>query len=165
MDKDLMQQAHLRLEEIRARNGGRLTPDDVVADAKKKDSPLHAFPEWQGWDQKKMIHEFLLDAARKIITRITVTVTNEKLTLVAPYYIRDPAAATNQQGYTSVIDLKSSEDLAREALIAEFRRVAGMLERARSFAVVLGMQDEIDQLATNVAGVRRFLGGENSAAQ
>ena len=35
-----------RLIEIEEANGGRLTPDAVVRDAKRKDSPLHSCFEW-----------------------------------------------------------------------------------------------------------------------
>lgn len=40
------QEAGSRIHAIRKRKGGTITPDDVLADARKKSSPLHGHFEW-----------------------------------------------------------------------------------------------------------------------
>ena len=144
-----------RLALIEKANGGRLTPDDVVQDAKKKDSPLHAHFEW---DTKKAAAAYWIEQARELIVSVRVVVRTEHTRVSAPYYVRDPNAESGQQGYVSVPMLRTDQDMARDALVAEFGRVAAMLTRARALAAALEAADDVDALLQNVVGLRqRFM--------
>lgn len=151
-----------RLAEIERANGGRLTPDAVVADAKDKNSPLHDCFEW---DVKKAAHQHWLDQARTLITSIRVVQKVDTTTVRSVYYVRDPAASDSEQGYVSVERLRSDKDMAREAIVAEFSRVADMLRRARELAVALDAADDVDTLLTSVVGLRDRLKSEPISKQ
>jgi hypothetical protein len=142
-------QEHLqRLEE---ENGGRLTPDVVVKDARDESSPLHGEFEW---DVDKAAMSHWIDTARRLIASVTVIVRTEKIDIRVPAYVRDPSAAHHEQGYVSVNRLRSDADGAREALVAEFSRAGDLLRRARSLAVALSMEDDVERIIDSVTALR-----------
>jgi hypothetical protein len=146
-----------RLEEIAERNHGLLTPSAVVADAKRKDSPLHGCFTW---DVRKAAEAHWLDQARALIASVTITVHTETTRIKAVAYVRDPASPPGTQGYRSVKELRSDTDLAREALVNEFTRVADLLRRARDLAVALDAASEVELLLQSVVGLRQRFSGE-----
>ena len=149
-----------RLAMLEAANGGILTPDAVVADAKRKDSPLHGCFEW---DTKKAAAAYWLQQARELITSIRVEMRTDTTVVSSVYYVRDPNAPSDKQGYVSVKTLKTDEEQARDALIQEFSRVAGMLRRARELAVMLDAAGRVDSLINDVVQIRTDLRGGASA--
>lgn len=152
MTKEKKEAIRQRLAEIEARNRGRLTPDAVIHDAKDKDSPLHDQFEW---DKTKAAYAHWQDQARALITSVRVIITTETSTIKSIYYVRDPSAASKDQGYVSVDKLRTDQDMARDALVAEFSRVADLLRRARELATVLEMQDEVTKLIDGTVGLRQ----------
>lgn len=152
-----------RLAEIEESNGGVLTPDAVVADARRKDSPLHDFFEW---DAKKAAHAYWVIQARELITSIRIEVRTETKVVSSVYYVRDPNAESDKQGYVSVKTLKTDEEMARAALIQAFSRVADLLRSARDLAAVLEVEDRVDQFVDQIVSFRRDIrGGEASPPQ
>lgn len=141
-----------RLAEIEAANDGRLTPAAVVADAKDPSSPLH---DCFQWDVDKAAYQHWLEQARDLITSVRITVRTETTKVSAVYYVRDPSSDPSQQGYVSVTKLRSDTDLARDALVNEFSRVADHLRRARALAAALEAADEVDALLQSVVGLRQ----------
>lgn len=152
-----------RLAQIEEANDGVLTPDAVVADARRKDSPLHDCFEW---DTKKAAQEYWVIQARQLITSIRVEMRTETKVVSAVYYVRDPNASSDKQGYVSVKTLKTDEALARDALIQAFSRVADLLRSARDLAAVLEVEDRVDQFVNEIVIFRRDIrGGEASPPQ
>jgi hypothetical protein len=149
-----------RLAVLEAANGGVLTPDAVVADARKKDSPLHACFEW---DTKKAAAAYWVQQARELITSIRVEMRTDTTVVSSVYYVRDPGSASDKQGYVSIKTLRTDEELSRDALIQEFSRVADMLKRARELAVMLDATERIDALIEQVVSFRTDLRGGASA--
>jgi hypothetical protein len=141
-----------RLAEIEDDHGGRLTPDAVVKDARSKSSPLHAHFTW---DVKEAAAAHWLTQARELITSVRVVIKTDTTSIRSVYYVRDPSANTGEQGYVSVKTLRSDQDAAREALVAEFSRVADMLRRARALAAVLEASDDVEALIGQVVGLRQ----------
>lgn len=128
---------------------GRLTPDSVVEAAKDPDHPLHDRFEW---NDAAAAHSNRLATARRLIAYAQVKVRHHKITLSAPAYVRDPQAAPGQQGYRSVISLRSDSDSARAAILAEMDRVRSILRRTRSLVLVLGREEDLDDLERAVEG-------------
>lgn len=141
-----------RLEQLATANGGRLTPEAVVEDAKRKESPLHAHFTW---DIRKAAHAYWLDQARALITSVRVEMRTDTTLVTAVAYVRDPSAAGQEQGYVAVTQLRTDKDLARDALVAEFTRVGDQLRRAREIAAALDVQGDVEDLLSRVVGLRK----------
>lgn len=141
----------IRLNEIEARNGGRLTPDAVVEDAKQKSSPLHNQFEW---DTKKAAYSHWIEQARTLITSVKIIERTETTTVKSVYWIRDPSAAGTEQGYVSIKTLRSDKEAARAALVDAFSAAGDLLRRAKNLAVVLEMETEVDALLKGVRELR-----------
>jgi hypothetical protein len=62
------------LERIADRHGGELEPIHVIREAKKPDSVLH---DWFEWDDTKAAHEYRIDQARKLIASVRITVEHD----------------------------------------------------------------------------------------
>lgn len=139
-DKELVAQ---RLAEIAELNGGRLTPDLVLADAQDSGSVLHRLFEW---DDSIAAHQHRLSQARSIITSVRVVITTENRKISTVYYVRDPEAESDEQGYVSLDRLKTDKDLAQESIVLEFSRASAYLKRAKIHADALGMAGEVDAL-------------------
>jgi len=139
------------LETLARANGGRITPDDVVADARKKDSPLHALFEW---DVKKAAAQHWVDTARSLIRSVEVRVTVNNITVSAPVYVRDPSQESGKQGYVAVSELRRDHMGARVAIVNEFQRAADLLRRARSLAVALDVGEEVDGVISDIVELR-----------
>lgn len=155
MTPEQRQAVRERLELIESANGGRLTPDAVVEDARNKDSPLHDHFEW---DVEKASAAHWIDQARTLITSVRVVVKTDTMNVRSVYYVRDPSAGQGDQGYVSVTTLRSNTDMAREAIVAEFSRVADMLRRARELAKALDADKDVESLIQSVVGLRgRFM--------
>lgn len=122
---------------------GTLTPEVVVADARRKDSPLHELFEW---DTKKAAVSHWHDVARALIRNVQVVVVNEGRTLRAPYFVRDPSLPSNVQGYTTTIKLRTNADLARDAVADECSRAAAAFRRAQQVAAAVGVADDLRDL-------------------
>lgn len=150
ISKEKRDAIRMRLMEIEAANKGVLTPDAVIEDAKDPDSPLHDQFEW---DTSKAAYRYWLDQARALITSVKVVETIEKRKVSTVYYVRNPKADSDEQGYVSVTTLKSDEDLAREAIYAEFMRARALMERARDLAAVLNLVEEVDDLHTRLGAL------------
>lgn len=126
---------------------GEITPDIVIADAKKKSSPLHAYFEW---DLKKAALQAWIQTARKLINSVKVIVQTEKISIFVPRYVRNPERTGREQGYKETASFKTQKDLAREVLIAEFERARLSLVRARKVAIVLNMEETLDDLVRQI---------------
>jgi len=126
---------------------GVLTPEAVLEAAKNPESILH---DSFTWDDTEAAHQHRLYQARKLISSVKVQIKTETRTVSTVFYVRDPNASKETQGYVSLTHLRRDEDLAREALLQEFSRVASALERARHLASALQMESEIENLLTTV---------------
>lgn len=152
MSKEQRELIRQRLAEIEQSNDGRLTPEAVVEDAKNLDSPLHAHFEW---DVDKAAMRHWIDRAREIITSVTVVTRTDKTTVTSVYYVRDPSAASSEQGYVSIEALRTDADMAREAIVNEFSRAASMMHRAKALAKVLKLEREVDGLIDSIEAVKQ----------
>lgn len=132
-----------RLERIRMRNNGVLTPEAVVADAADKSSPLHSEFEW---NDKRAAHQHRLNQARELIRKVTVEIKTTSRTVCVPRYVRDQTVDPHHQGYAPVAEIKDEISVARETLVYEFRRAMSLLERTADIASVIGLDAEFADL-------------------
>lgn len=143
MKPEVRRALEARLEKIRLQNGGVLTPDAVVKDAKNRNSPLHEHFEW---DDTKAAYQYRLDQARELIRKVRVEVVTSTHTVCAPMYVRDPRVDADKQGYAPVAELKDDRTVASDALRYEFSRAIALLERSIAIAETLGLADEVHDL-------------------
>lgn len=133
---------------------GRITAEDVLADAKSPKSPLH---ELYDWDIKRSAESHWLDRTREIIRTIKVVIHSETTVIRFPRYVHDPDLKPNEQGYVSETELRSDKSLARRALSEECDRVVGSLTRARNIARGLDMVAAFEDLLARVIGLRAVI--------
>jgi hypothetical protein len=136
-----------RIEMISLLHNGRITPEQVVEDAKDPSSPLHGEFDW---DLERAAHRSWLERARQIIRSVKVEIQTEEVTLSTIAYVRDPDATYDDQGYVATTVLRKNPDSAREALAYECERAKSALQRARDVAVALDLEDEVDDLLSRV---------------
>jgi hypothetical protein len=136
------------LAAIAARNRGRLTPQEVVDEARPPNSVLHSFFTW---NTRKAAQERLLDQARTLIASVRLEVITTKYTLKAPAYIRDPVQPAKEAGYVSTGTLRTDVDRARDACVQEFRLVVAALRRAQAVAAVLGLSGQVETIQADVS--------------
>lgn len=125
---------------IAAKNGGLVTPENVIAQARNKSSALHACFTWDDTEAARLqrIHE-----ARGVIrsVRVQTVVNNQVFKTIA--YVRDPQCKNDEAGYRSTAELKTDADLSREVMLAEFGRAEAAMRRALDVAAALHMSDEV----------------------
>jgi hypothetical protein len=138
------------LARIAAESDGQLIPARVVDAARDPASPLHDKFEW---DDSKAAEAHRLNQARTLIRSVKMVVETNQRIITAPAFVRDPTHAARDGGYVHTLSLRSDEDLAREAVIAEFQRASAALKRARDIAAVLGIVDDIDTVTASLAGL------------
>lgn len=146
------QREAIRLEMDRLyRKHGTLTPEVVVQAAKNAKSPMHECFEWDDSAAGKAWRE---EQARSLIRSVRVEITTDTITVSAVAYVRDPNAASEEQGYVSVEQLQGNRRDACAVIVYECDRVLGMLERVRRLAFALGLTTEAEKALSGVAELR-----------
>lgn len=118
---------------------GALTEDAVIEAARDPDNPLHPCFDW---DDASAAAKYRRVQARSMIRRVQIVVETTDYRIRIPAYVRDPDVEPNQQGYTSVVQVKTEHDRRREILVAEFARAAAALDRAYRIAKYFGLQED-----------------------
>lgn len=140
-----------RMDALYAKHGDRLTPAVVLREAKRADSPLHSQFEWDDTVAAKKWRE---EQARVLIRWVVFEERTETTVVRSVAYVRDPNAPVGKQGYIHVKDLRNDPTAARQALIYECTMIAGMLQRVRNIALVLGMADDVDEILAEVSALK-----------
>lgn len=126
---------------------GRITPAEILADAKQPESPLH---DLYDWDVTQAAEAHWLDRTREIIRSIKVNVTIETRVYQLPRYVESADKPAGAQGYRTLASLTKDPPAARRALEQEFARVVGTLQRARDLAIALGLETVVEDLLARV---------------
>lgn len=134
------------LERIRTRHNGRLTPQDILKEAKTKASPLHGAFEWS---DTKAAQQFRLQQAQYLIRSIEVVVVQSK-TKTSNVRAFVNVKRDNDRSYTSLAHAMSDKEL-REQVIAqawkELQEWRNRYERLSEFSRLFGA---IDKMAPKV---------------
>lgn len=143
------------IKDLAAKNGGHITPAEIVEHAKKKNSPLH---DQFDWNDKSAAYKNRLDTARELIRVCRIEFHDSTTTISScAAFVRDPELDSKQQGYVSIEKLKSNKDLAREALVAKFSRIATELRNAHELSTALGINDEVEEIEKRITGISEFI--------
>lgn len=132
------------LERIRVSRNGRLTQDDVVQEAKAKDSPLHPAFEW---NDKKAAHQYRLTQAGYMIRMITVSVDTGDGSEKEPIRAFVNVKRDEDRSYTSVVHAMSDADLRAQVIAQAWKELEDwkkrhheLVEFARLFTVIEDMR-------------------------
>jgi len=139
------------LNRMAKRNGGKITPKMIVEAARDESSLLHDYFEW---DDTVAAEKYREMQARTLLRSVDLKVTQGTVKFDVSAFIRDPEADAQTQGYVQVSALKSQEDLARDALISEFKRASSLIERAKRYAMFFGMENDMDELSERIGMMR-----------
>jgi flavin-binding protein dodecin len=152
-----------RINDLADKHDGRITAEMVVADARKKTSPLHGLFEW---DIDKAAHQHWLDRARTIIRHVQVNVTVERVKVQSVAYVRDPSVGNREQGYRHIERVSESPEDSEAALAYELSRAEAYMQRAVNVAKALGLESEARDALGKIAGLRKKVRrrGSTSAA-
>lgn len=130
------------LERIRVGNSGVLRAEDVVVEAKKSNSPLHSYFEW---NNSKAAHEYRIWQARQIISAMVVMLPSQRRPITAYVSLRSDRM-TPAGGYRAMVDVLADpvlrQDLLYEALDdlktweKKYRRLAELGEVFAAIALV-----------------------------
>jgi hypothetical protein len=151
MDSNTRELVKEELERISRLKGGRITPDTVIVEAKKKSSPLH---EFFTWDDSEAAKKQRLYEARELIRSVRVTTVVEERVFRSIAYVRDPGCNSDQQGYIATSVLRTNSDMARDVLIEEFGRAAAAMRRALDVADALSMKEEVQQFVDGIVSMK-----------
>lgn len=134
-----------RLSRLEAK--GRLTPEEVVLDAKKERSVLHSYFEW---DDAKAAHKHRLHQAGYLIRSITVEVEapepNEEPRSIRAFV---PISADDERSYVPTIKALSDEDMRKQVLAqahSELGAVARKYRELKELSDVVGAIDRVGEI-------------------
>ena len=131
------------LDTIRTKNGGRMTAADVVAEARKKTSPIHDEFEWDDTEAARL-HR--LEQARYLI-RAVVVVPEDGETDFSPVraFVRIGEPDKQRGGtYASITDVMQDEDARAELLARAKGELVGWRKRyadLQEFAAIVSAID------------------------
>lgn len=143
MTADERKVINARLERIRGKARGVLTPEDVVKDARSESSPLHGHFTW---DDSQAAHMQRLHEARVLIRSVRVEVTTTSFGVATPFYVRDVTQPSGKQGYSAIAEVRDDATVAADTLTYEFDRVIACLERSVNVASGLNLRDRVRDL-------------------
>lgn len=133
------QRAGERIEALRKRNGGNITPHLVVDDARSSRSALH---KWFEWDDEAAAEAYRVAQARKLMGAIVVRIEERPLPMRAFVCVRD-SEKEGAKTYTSIHVAMEDEDLRKQLLNNALHELKSWRER----------YDELKQLAQIFAAV------------
>ena len=134
-------------------DAGKLTPDNVVKEARKPNSPLHKIFAAQGcWDKDDAAQRWCVTVARELIRSFTLKLTIQGVTFDVPKFIHIPGP---RQGYTSTGSLRDDTDVAQEALVEEFARAGAAMARAQNLAKFFDLERDVGKTAKEITELEK----------
>lgn len=134
------QVAGIELENLRVRNNGRLTQEDVVACAEPEESPLHPAFEW---NDRKAAEEYRLQQAGYMIRSITIAPESDGAVSSQPIRAFVNVVRDEDRSYTSVAHAMSDEDLRKQIIARAWKelddwraRYNELVEFAKVFSLI-----------------------------
>lgn len=129
---------------------GSVTPEIVVKESERADH------EWHGrfeWNDSLAAHRYRLDQARALIRSVRIEIEYSSLIIKPPVWVHDPAADSNEQGYTRLLNLRRAKKQRAELMRQEVVRAVGNLRRAYQIALGIGEQEMAVQITTALSAL------------
>lgn len=129
-----------RLEELRVRNNGQLTPRAVVDDARPEQAPLHPAFEWR---DEVAAEKYREDQARYMLRQITVTLPEEDKER-PPIRAFVNVRVEDSQSYTHVAHALSDAELRQQVLARAWRELQDWRQRYKELEELADVFSAID---------------------
>jgi hypothetical protein len=122
-----------------------VTPDDVVADAQAKSSPLHNFFEW---DDSEAAQRYRVQQARYLLRSIRVVIEKQEAVTETRAFVRVTVQEPEQDArrvYTSVQHALSEDDLRIQVIEQALRQLESWRKRWTEYTELGEVFRVIDQ--------------------
>ena len=131
------------IEMLREKCKGELTAEDVLADARNDNSPLHSFFEWSDGDAA---HQYRLHQARGLIRAVVaIYVSDDKPAVRQRAYvnIKAPGEPQHYREVSHAMSIKKTRDIVLQKALGE---LVSWRQRYRDLQAFADLFEEIDQL-------------------
>jgi hypothetical protein len=132
------------LEMLRKKSKGELTPEDVLADAKHNNSPLHSFFEW---DDSAAAAQHRLQQARGLIRAVVAVYVQPDKPAVrqrAYVHIAEPSAPHYREASHAMSQTKTRDMVLKQAL-SELHAWKKKYSDLQEFAALIDIIERIDE--------------------
>lgn len=130
---------------------GRLTPDNVIEEARDPKSPLHG--EFT-WDLKAAAMMTWRSQARALISHFEISVVVHRKEYRIQEFVEAPGKPGKEQGYVAFTRLKEKKELAREFFDRELSLAASYVAKTRDYARVLGLEKRVEKVVKEITSLR-----------
>ncbi len=136
------EEAWAEIQKIRVSSGGLASPEDIVAAAKSKDSPIHSAFEW---NNQKAAHKFRLQQARSLVGYFN---------LVFEDGAKGPAMVSvkiaDKRGYLPTEEATERHDLRAQVLKEAIAQLLAVQNRFRTLGELDAMFQVIRETAKSL---------------
>jgi len=166
-----------RIQQLAQKRRGRITPREVVDDARDDASPLHPLFEWNDGIAADRYRE---EQARVLIGRVRIEIEVVDIGAATscsvpdvvrrleggaamcsvPALVRDMRVDSGDQGYASIGSIRRSEANAQKTMAYYLAQVDGMLVRCERLAIGLGIDADLVGARQAVARALVAVSGE-----
>lgn len=141
------------LERIRTKHNGRLTPNDVLEEAKARNSPLHKAFEW---DDTEAAHKFRIQQASYLIRSIEVVVVPQKgKTTGTNVRAFVNVKRDRDRSYTSIGHAMSDKQLREQVVAQALKELQDWRTRYEKLSEFSKIFSVIDRTLPKVAAVKK----------
>lgn len=139
------------LEMLRQQAKGELTPEDVLADAKNHNSPLHSYFEW---DEGAAAQQYRLQQARGLIRAVVaIYVHDDKPATRVRAYVHIPEpGAQHYREVTHAMSQRKTRDMVLQRAWREFQQWRQRYKDLKEFADLFEAADAVQgKIAKRIA--------------
>jgi hypothetical protein len=132
------------IEMLRAQFKGEITPEDVLADAKHANSPLHSFFEW---DDTAAAEQHRLQQARGLIRSVVAIYTSPDAPAQrtrAYVHIKEPGASHYREA-SHAMSQKKTRDIVVQRALQELKQWQKRYKDLAEFAAIFEAAEEVEQ--------------------
>ncbi|MGB3830902.1 MAG: hypothetical protein WA975_03450 [Mesorhizobium sp.] len=131
------------IEMLRKQHQNELTPEDVLADAKNDNSPLHGYFEWS---DTEAAHQYRLQQARGLIRSVVAIYVREDAPAVRTRaYVHVPERTTpHYREMTHAMSQKHTRQMILQQAWRDLRAWRARYQHLKEFADLIKVMDEVE---------------------
>lgn len=130
------------MEALRQQCKGEVTPQDVVADARNENSPLHPFFEW---DDGEAAEQHRLGQARGLIRAVVaIYVSMDRPAVRQKYFVHIPESGTpHYREATHAMSISATREMVLQRALDEIKQWRRRYADMKEFADLIEVIDEV----------------------